>query len=287
MNDVDLSWAGFWLGHPASLLPFHGFISPYSVDDDDDVKITKGMGGGVRARVPRDRPSRSWDIELPTVYPRDVANLRTLLTATLPPYQLVTPEAQVSNVLTPEQSTMSSLIQPSSGLGLGGWWPVAGEYEGGGALARLNPSAAFGALASVFVGPFAIPPVWTGRQVTASVWLATARAAGARVSLQWLDAAGSQTTGVVGGNYVSGMDGLRRSTATGAPPAGAVAGRLYIQYAEVIAQPQVTWTDEPTEWDVGAGADRVVVHGLSRSILTARPGQVLQDVSFTATEVGP
>lgn len=287
MNDVDLSHAGFWMGHPGSLLPFHGFVAPYGVDDDDGVVIQRGMGGGVRARVPRTRAGRSWDIELPTVYPRDVKQLRTLSTATLPPYVLVTPEAQVSNVLTPERSTLGSLIQPSAGLAMGGWWPIAGQYQGGGALARLNPNAAFGNAANVFIGPCPTPPVWTGRKVTASVYLATARSAGARITLQWLDAAGNSISGSAFGNYVTGMDGLRRSTATGTPPAGAVAGRLLIQYAEVLAQPQVTWTDGPTDWDVGAGVDQVVLHGLSRTIATASPDQVLQDISFTATEVGP
>lgn len=228
---------------------------------------------------------------MPDAHADDVAHVRSLMTATLPPYQLVTAEAQVSNVLTPEQSTMSSLIQPSAGLGLGGWWPVAGEYEGGGALARLNPSAAFGNSASVFVGPFAIPPVWTGRKVTASVMVATARAAGAGVALQWLDAAGAQVSGAVGGTFVSGMDGLRRSTATGTPPAGAVAGRLLIQYAEIIAQPQVTWTDAPIpEWSPGNGADRVVITGLDRDTeLQVPDSRNLRraDYSLSLTEVGP
>lgn len=286
MNDVPLSHAAFWLGHPGSLVPFHGFVAPFDVEEEDDVIIQRGMGGGVRARAPRTRAPRTWDIDLPTVYPRDVKHLRALTTQTRPPYVLVTSEAQVSNVLTPERSTLQDA---SPELALGGWWPIAGE-PGDGAIVRLNPSAAFGNLAQVVVGPCPIPPLWTGRSVTVSAHVATARTDGARVVLRWLDAAGSLLSGSTAqnGNFRTGMDGLRRSTATGTPPAGAAACRVDVQYAEVIAQAQVTWTDTPTEWDVGAGADRVVLHGLARQV-TIPPGSntVLQDVSFTATEVGP
>lgn len=286
MNDVDLSHAGFWMGHPGSLLPFHGFVEPLGVKDSDDVVIQKGMGGGVRGRVPRFRAGRSWDVKLPTVYPRDVRHLRTLVTALLPPYQLVTPEAQVSNVMTPEQSLLNANTSGSASLSLGGWWPIAGEHTGGGALARLNPGAAFSNVSNVWTTPVPVPPVWTGRSVTASAWLATNATDGARIFLQWLDATGSMLSGT-GSGTVKGMDGLRRVTVTRTPPAGAVACRINFAYAEVLAQPQITWTDGPTEWDVGAGVDRVLIHGLSRSVLNARGNQVLQDISFTATEVGP
>ena len=291
MADVtDYSRGMHWIGHAGSLVPFKDRGS-VSVTDDVEPSIQVSMGGVRRARVSRNRPPRSWSLSMPDAHADDVAHVRALMTATLPPYQLVTAEAQVSNVLTPEQSTLSSLIQPSSGLGLGGWWPVAGEYQGGGTLVRLNPSAAFGNAANVFVGPFAIPPVWTGRRVTASVWLATAHTAGARVALQWLDAAGAQVSSdAVGGNYVTGMDGLRRSTATGTPPAGAVAGRLLIQYAEIIAQPQVTWTDAHVEWSPGNGADQVVITGLDRDTeLQVPDSRNLRRASYSLnlTEVGP
>ena len=277
-----------WIGHPGSLVPVIDYGSE-STSDDFEPQVTTSMSGARRARVPRGRPPRSWSLSIPAAHNDQMAHLRTLATATRPPYQLVTAEAQVSNVLTPERSTMSSLISPSE-LSLGGWWPIASEHQGGGALTRLNPSAAFGNAANVFVGPVATPPVWTGRPVTASAWLATARATGARVVLQWLDAAGAQITPPAYGNFVTGMDGLRRSTATGTPPVGTVAGRLLIQYAEVIAQPQVTWTDAPVEWTVGNGANAVVITGLSRDTDLAVPDDRnlrRGDYSLTLAEVGP
>ena len=277
-----------WIGHPGSLVPVIDYGSE-STSDDFEPQVTTSMSGARRARVPRGRPPRSWSLSIPAAHNDQMAQLRTLAASTLPPYQLVTAEAQVSNVLTPERSTMSSLISPSE-LSLGGWWPIAGEHQGGGALTRLNPSAAFGNAANVFVGPAPVPPVWTGRPVTASVLVATARAAGARVVLQWLDAAGAQITPPAYGNFVTGMDGLRRSTATGTPPVGTVAGRLLIQYAEVIAQPQVTWTDAPVEWTVGNGADAVVITGLDRDTeLQVPDSRNLRrgDYSLNLTEVGP
>lgn len=279
-NEVSLDWAGFWIGHPATLLPFHGFIEPFGVDEDMGVVLDESLGGGVRAAVPRHRPLRSWSIDLPKVYPRDVKNLRTLVTATLPPWQLVTPEAQAGNILTPERSVMLDQDLPA-----GGAWPIAdGDWT---ATVRLNPSAAFSRRARVTIGPAPTPPVWTGRKVTVGLLAGTNAQGGGYALLRWLDAAANQIGADVQGNAVQGMDALRHSTVTGTPPAGAVACQILADYLEVIAEPQVTWTDGPVEWSPGAGVDNVVLMSMPRTILTARDGQVLQDVSFTAQEVGP
>ena len=286
MADVaDYSRGMHWIGHAGSLVPFKDRGS-VSVTDDVEPSIQVSLGGVRRARVSRNRAPRSWSLSMPDAHADDVAHVRSLMTATLPPYQLVTAEAQVSNVLTPERSVMSD---SNPELSLGGWWPIAGEYQGGGALVRLNPSAAFGQMAPVYIGPAPVPPVWTGREVTASVLVATARAEGAQVGLQWLNAAGNLLS-TIWSARVTGMDGLRRVTATGAPPAGAVACKLVVYYAEVIAQPQVTWTDAPVEWTVGNGADAVVITGLDRDTeLQVPDSRNLRrgDYSLNLTEVGP
>jgi len=274
-----------WIGHPGSLVPVIDYGSE-STSDDFEPQVSTSMSGVRRARVPRGRPPRSWSLSIPAAHNDQMAQLRTLAASTLPPYQLVTAEAQVSNVLTPERSVMSD---SNPALSLGGWWPIAGEYQGGGALTRLNPSAAFGQMAPVYIGPAPVPPVWTGREVTASVLVGTARAEGAQVGLQWLDAAGKLMS-TRWSTRVTGMDGLRRTTATGTPPAGAVACKLIVYYAEVIAQPQVTWTDAPVEWTVGNGADAVVITGLSRDTDLAVPDDRnlrRGDYSLTLAEVGP
>ena len=286
MADVaDYSRGMHWIGHAGALVPFKDRGS-VSVTDDVEPSIQVSLGGVRRARVSRNRPPRSWSLSMPDAHADDVAHVRSLMTATLPPYQLVTAEAQVSNVLTPERSTLTD-----SGLALGGWWPIAGQYEGGGTLARLNPSAAFGSVATVTIGPCPVPPTWTGRQVTASVYVATARAEGARVVILWRDSAGAPVSPQANGNFVSGMDGLRRSTVTATPPAGAVACELRVQWAEVIARPQVTWTDVPIpEWTVGNGADRVVITGLDRDTeLQVPDSRNLRRASYSLnlTEVGP
>ena len=286
MADVaDYSRGMHWIGHAGSLVPFKDRGS-VSVTDDVEPSIQVSMGGVRRARVSRNRPPRSWSLSMPDAHADEVAHVRSLMAATLPPYQLVTAEAQVSNVLTPERSVMSD---SNPELSLGGWWPIAGEYQGGGALVRLNPSAAFGQMAPVYIGPAPVPPVWTGREVTASVLVATARAEGAQVGLRWLNATGGAVS-TIWSARVTGMDGLRRTTATGTPPAGAVACQLIVYYAEVIAQPQVTWTDAPVEWSPGNGADRVVITGLDRDTeLQVPDSRNLRRASYSLnlTEVGP
>ena len=289
MADVaDYSRGMHWIGHAGSLVPVKDRGS-VSVTDDVEPSIQVSLGGVRRARVSRNRPPRSWSLSMPDAHADDVAHVRSLMTATLPPYQLVTAEAQVSNVLTPERSVMSD---SNPALSLGGWWPIAGEYQGGGALARLNPSAAFGSIATVYIGPAPVPPVWTGRAVTASVLVATARAAGAGFWFRWLNAAGSPLSGAPAATSTTatGMDGLRRVTATATPAPGAAACRLEVRYAEVIAQPQVTWTDGPVEWAPGNGADRVVITGLDRDTeLQVPDSRNLRRASYSLnlTEVGP
>ncbi len=285
---LDMKIGMHWIGHPGSL----GWIvdrGEESVEDEIVTSESRSMGGGVRLAVSRDRPSRSWAFSIPESHSDEVSHIRTLLTATLPPYQLVTSDAQVSNVLTPERSTMQSLITPSAGLGMAGGWPKAdGTWT---TITRTNPAAAGGAQGLVRVGPAPTPPIWTGRKVTVSEWLATARAGGAYIILDWLDAAGAQIGSGVFGNSVTGLDMLRRSTVTATPPWGAVACRIGTLYAELIGEPQVTWTDAPIpEWSIGEGADRVHIAASSRSTSMTIPDEYAlrrKDYSFTLREVGP
>lgn len=282
----DMSKGMHWIGHPGSLHPIIDF-GEESVSDDIVQSVEVDMDGTRHVRVSRHRPLRSWRLAVPNAHADQIAPLRALLTATLPPYVLITADAQVSNVLTPERSVMSDLITPSA-LGMAGAWPK--EDGTWATITRTNPSAMFGAIGEVRVGPAPTPPVFTGRTVTVSCQLATARAAGACVALDWLDAAGAGMS-YVQGNYVTGMDKLRRSTASGVPPAGAVACRITISYAEIIAEPQVTWTDAVIpEWTVGNGADQVVISDHSRSTSMAAPDsrnlrRGSHDISLM--EVGP
>ena len=227
----DLSKGMHWIGHPGSLGPIVDY-GMESVQDDIEMQVSTSMGGGRRVAVSRTRPARSWSMSIPNAHADDINHVRTLLAVTLPPYQLVTAHAQVSNVLTPDRSVWRSLMPGSVTVSLAGAWPL----DGGGwsTVTALNPSAAFGNQALVRVGPFPVPPSWTQRPVTISCYLGTARSAGTYVTLEWLDAAGVQMGAGVLGNSVTGMDLLRRSSATATP----------IQ-----------------EWSVGEGADRVVITG--------------------------
>lgn len=285
---MDVSRGMYWIGPPGNLYPLKDYVGVLEVTDEDTTRTTPLLGGGRQVAVSRTRPLRSWRVTIPGAHFDEVANLRELLTATMPPYSWVDPMAQVTNVLTPEQSVLKAT---SPALGFSGAWPISGT--GGTEFAtvtRTNPSAAFGNIAPVTIGPGPIPPWWAGRKVTVSSYLATSRSAGAYVVLQWLNAAGAPVGSAVTGNAVTGMDGLRRSVATGTPPPGAATFRFTNNYAEVIGRPAATWTDEAVEWDAGNGATQVYVGEVSRSTEYAAPGdRSLRrvDVSFEVKEAGP
>lgn len=272
--------AGFWIGHPGALYHVHGVVSPYGIEEESEPVLTKSLGGGVRARTPRARAHRAWKVDIPDVFPQDVANLRTLLTATMGPYVFVDPWAQKTNLLTPEESVLSSVAAPAEGLAYGGGgWRLVGLPDQWVPVTRSNPSAGV-----VRVGHAPVPPAWASRTVTASCWLA---GTDAQVRMDWLDGSGNRITPSAFGSQVSGMDGLRRSVASGMPPWGCESVQITALNAEVLAQAAVTWTDAPTPWDVGNGVQRVIISGLSRSISRASDAYRMHDLSFTVTEVGP
>lgn len=287
---LDISKGCYWLGHPGNLNPIADYVGELGVDDDEALKVTPLLGGGQQIRVGRKRALRSWKVSIPDATVADIKPLRTLLASTLPPYVWVDPWAQVTNLLTPEQSVLGSTTPQ---LPMAGSYYIAGSDLRGWASYRPNPGAAGGALGAVTIGPAPCPPWWAGRKVTASALLATNRGGGANAVLEYLDGTGNVLAdgGTVNGNYVTGMDGLRRSVATGSVPFGAAACRVRVRYAELIAEPQITWTDIPVDYDVGNGALQVVVHNQSRSLQWSVPGPDAalrrQDISFQVTEYMP
>lgn len=288
---MDVSKGMYWVGHPGSLYPLKDYVGQLDIEDDDQPIVQTPMGGGRLVRVRRNRAPRTWQVTIPGAHVDEVKHLRTLLTATLGPYVWVDPHAQVTNVLTPEQSVLKST---SPAIALAGGWPIAGS--GGtdfATVARVNPAAAGGSQGVVRIGPAPVPPSWANRKVTVSAYLGTSRTAGAYLLLRWLSATGTEVRSPVlseYGNFVTGMDGLRRSVATGTPPPGAATCQIDVFHAEVIAQPAVTWTDDVVEWDVGNGAQRVHIFGTKRSTEHAVPTDRSlrrHDLSFTVMEVGP
>lgn len=280
---MDLSKGNYWIGHPAHLLPLPDYAGVIEIASHQEPVLTESLGGGIRARIKRARPPRSWKVDIPDTHVDEVAQVRLLLNSTLGPYVWVDPWAQVTNVLTPEQSTMGSLVSPAEGLPQnGGGWRLIGTDGQQAALTRSNPTKGY-----VRVGPAPIPPAIANRAVTASCWISSTT--DAWVVLQWLDGSGNVVASEFG-NTVTGMDGLRRSVATGKPPWGAAACRIQVSNAEVLAMPAVTWTSDAVEWDVGNGVQQVVVGGMSRATAFAVPEyRELRraDLSFTVTEVGP
>lgn len=282
----DYSRGMHWIGHPGTL---HPIIDSGNIDVSDDhaVQVTENpFSGKRRVRTPRGRAMRTWQLSIPNAHADEIADVRTLLAATMPPWTLVTADAQVSNVLTPEGSVLADATPT---LGLAGGWPVEGRVKPT-VFTRANPAAGGGALGVVRTGIAAIPPVWTQRPATISILLGTDRSGGARAGIEWLNAAGNPMA-TTWGEFVTGMDMLRRSHATAVVPWGASACRIITQYAEVLSEPQVTWTAAVIpEWSPGNGADRVSISGSQRGTDMAVPeryGLRRSDYSVTLVETTP
>ena len=292
MVSFDYTRGGYWLGHPGALYPIVDRTDELPVADVDEPLLSTSLGGGVRSRERRNRPGREWRVQISDARVDEIAHVEHLLAATLGPYVWVDPYAQVTNLLLPEESVGNATTPP---LAFGGAGAMAGRPDRVVTTVRSNSAATFGSVGLVRVGSVPAPPVWSGRKVTASALLSTARSNGAYVVLYWLDGSGSQIGTGDMGNAVTGMDGLRRSTVTAAPKPGAVSCRIGIVYAERIARPQVTWTDGPVDWGIGAGAHRVTIHSMERTRGLAVPdqggrsmaGMRRTGLAFTVREVGP
>lgn len=269
-----------YLGNAGNLLPIpvrpgsltRTWTSPVAVVDD----------GLPRAQVAPQRPYRSWRVQIPPSGlsgMRDVAGLHELLVTTTPPWLLADPLAQVSNLLTPEASVVTSVAGLSRG---GGWDTSDGQRVGS---VALNPAASSSNEAPVVVGS---APVLPGRSVTAAAYLASLVPASVR--LTWLTSSGGAISSVTSA-AVTGMDRLRRAVVTAAAPGNAAAAQVVAVGAQVVARASLTWTTGPTQWAIGGLAQNVVIVGdvvddvqRASSTATADEHRAI-DLSFTLQEV--
>ncbi|WP_303351373.1 hypothetical protein [Kocuria sp.] len=129
-------------------------------------------------------------------------------------------------------------------------------------------------------------PVWPGRPISASVWIAASERV--RVMLQGRNAAGSWTTRA----EVSVQPGEMRNVGlTLHPTAETVSASLELlsTAAFTAARPSITWTETPPAWSPGRGAAQVVIHDYADTEDQAsRWSQSTQRMSYSATvtEVG-
>lgn len=195
--------------------------------------------------------------------------------STPPPYVWVTPWSANVNLLTPEQSMLTTLGAPAgqTALAEGGFTPSA----------RTFASLSYGTYVTVGTAP-----VVPGRPVTGSVRVGPRANSKARVAIDLLDGNGAQVFTAFSAEISDATAGLVPASVTipaASIPAEAVTARLTMS-AYVAARAQITWTAAPVVWGMGdgvAGVD-VVLESVDPSVIA--PGYSFAEHSFTVREVG-
>lgn len=272
-----------YLGSKGALV---GFKCPSAVDISKprQVSYKRTLGGRVKAQYgPTVR--REWQVGIETSTPAEVAALQGLSGFMFgpPPWVWIDPWAQVTNLLTPEQS-MPGVSNP------GTWF---GDVVAGGAvtipgLGRITESL-------VGAGPVTFPyyggahdriPVVPGQPLTVAVYGSGTGTGTVTVGLFDANGAGINTYST---NY--SIDGtMRRYKHTMASvPNGAATAYIRATGFATVALPSATWTKDLADWSPGNGCRSAIVEGLSESVqLAVREvaGLRRSGLSFTVKEVG-
>lgn len=179
---------------------------------------------------------REWSLDV-TGTNREVTGLSQLVAGAFGPgpWRFISDEAAVTNVLTPAESMLDGIANGGYVDGVGG--PAAASCVGGGEVIIAS---------SV--------PVPDGSPVTVSV----DTAGDTVLTLQPVNAAGRP----VGNARVErARRQMMHQLQVTIPvfPAGAVALKITASGYKTLCRPQVVWLDSCPRWDVGAGADSVIV----------------------------
>lgn len=229
------------------------------------------LGGALRlqtARVQR----RTWEVAIGSLRPNEIGELLELLHVGRPPWVWVDPWAQVTNLLTPDQSMLA-----------------AGSFQGTGELAgRMDLGEDGFARWSLRPGGWIDigqkTPVEPGQMVSASAWVTGAKV---KASLVWQHADGQYEET----RHVQSTSGSkpRRVSISGKPRSTVRSVALRIKDAESISRPAITWTPTPVQWHTGQGCSSAVVLELPQEILSAyreQRGLRSANTAFTVQEVG-
>lgn len=210
------------------------------------VKVTNPTGYAVKesparrwafVTSPASAPRREWSLEV-TGTNAETSELAQLVAGAFGggPWVFVPDEATVTNVLTPAESMLAGVANAGAVDVVGG--AGARSHTGGGLIAIAEAC-----------------PCIPGEPVTVTVDMAGASGV---LTVQPVNAAGQP----VGSARVSSPSGElmeRVSVTIPALPLGARAVRIQTRGASTVTRPQVTWTDGPVPWDVGAGASSVII----------------------------
>lgn len=267
-----------WIGPPGGLVEILHYKGGLSVSQERAQSTRTTLGGRVKVqRGPRVR--REWSASTPHADPNEAASFLALIQAGTPPWAWVDPYAQVTNMFTPEQST----LVPGSWAGSG--WSQGGAVLVDGLQAPSSVSHPSGATVDFGFrnGSSDRPAVIPGLPVSASAVL---RGSGG-FGIQWVDWSGA-TIGSATTSY-NNPSLARVSVENRVPPAGAARARLFASGALQAAMPCLSWTPEASKWSMGRGCTRAVVEGLSEDIQEASSWDVARRrsaLSFTVREVG-
>lgn len=268
---------GAWIGPKGGLVEVLQYRGDLSVQADRPSRSLTTLGG--RVKVQRGvRARRVWDAGVEGLTPAESASLLSLEAGGEPPWTWVDPYAQVTNVLTPEQS----LVMP-------GTWSGTDVVEGGavtvdGVRSPRSVSHSAGGFVDFTyrsAGEPDQPAVIPGLPVSVSVYV---RGSG-DLGISWRD----YTNTPISSNQKSytHADMARVSMVNLIPPAGAVSAYIWVSGFTQAAMPALTWTKALTAWGPGRGCNRVVVEGLSEAVQQASStGESYSAVSFTIREVG-
>ncbi len=267
-----------WIGPVGGLVEVLQYKGSLSVATARPTKAQTTLGGRVKVqRGPRSR--RVWDASVDGVSPAEAAGLLSLDAGSTPPWVWVDPYAQVTNLLSPEQSVLAA-----------GTWSGTGVLEGGSAVApdgvraqRTVLHATGGSMGfALRDGAIDSPPVLPGMPITYSLYV---RGTGS-LFISYRDWSGAILT-EPGVSYSNAT--FARSSFQSTPPAGAASAHVRVTGALQAGNPALTWTPDVAEWAVGHGCNRAVVEGLSEAIQRASATDAdgrWSSLSFTVREVG-
>ncbi len=266
-----------YLGPVGSLASFK-CPSAVSIDQTRPASYRTTLGGRVKAqRGPLSR--RQWSVDISTATPEQVANLHAMVEAGIPPWVWVEPYAQVTNLLSPEQSVLMPGTFSGTGVLEGGAVSVGGVMSPRSVLHATGGTVDFGYRTGVPDRPVVVP----GVPVSVSAYV---RGAGI-LGLSWRDWSGAVISEQTAAYSNAAL--ARVSMANLTPPAGAATVRVWATGALQAAMPALSWTPVLAPWSIGRGCNRAVVDGLSEAVQLAvidEPSLRRSGISFTVREVG-
>lgn len=267
-----------YIGPLGGLVPLWG-VNSLSINTERKSRELVTATG--RRKVQRSSISRrEWSVSTNELAkPEELAGLQDLELGSTPPWTWVDPYAQVTNMLSPEQSVLmpgtwsgSAFLEGGSAVGSDGVYSARSVSSG------FPNTVIFGYRDGVRDDAAAI----AGMPVCGSAY---ARGAG-RIRIYFYNFAGNQIS-----NFSQGFNNtlLSRVSIIRTAPVETASVRIALESVTRAAMPAITWSGSLLPWAVGHGCNRVIASGLSESITQAMSelnGRRRASLSFTVREVG-